>query len=392
MSTLDQHTSLRESAERHHIILQTAMDGFCLLDTEGRLLEVNDAYCRMSGYSAQELLTMGISDLEDIESAADTARRIETIVAQGAARFESRQRRKDGSVFDIEVNVHYLPMDGGRLVAFLRDVTGRRQDEVEIRRLNEELEERVLARTLQLEATNRELEAFVYSVSHDLRQPLSAINAFSQLVVEDAGEQLSGESREHLARVRAAAQRMALMIDGLLELSRAARIDLVIEHVDVSAMAGEVVAELCAAQPERRVDLVVAPGLQAQADPAVLRVVLANLLGNALKFTSGHETARIEVGETVVEGERAFYVRDDGAGFDPAYAGKLFEPFHRLHRADEFPGTGIGLATVSRSVARLGGRVWAEAEVGKGATFFFTLPGAADVPTKPSRERAPTQA
>jgi signal transduction histidine kinase len=252
------------------------------------------------------------------------------------------------------------------IVAVIADVTEqhRAQDELELR-------------GAQLEATNKELEAFVYSVSHDLRQPLSAINAFSQLVVEDAGDRLGDDEREFLRRVRAATQRMAAMLDGLLKLSRASRLDLVSEHVDVSTMASEILAELRAEQPERQVDCVVAPGLRVQADPALLRVILVNLLDNAFKFTSRHETARVEVGRADCDGEVAFFVRDDGDGFDLAAAGKLFQPFERLHHADEFPGTGIGLATVQRLVARYGGRVWAEAEVDEGATFYFTLSGPA---------------
>ena len=195
------------------------------------------------------------------------------------------------------------------------------------------------------------------------------------MVVEDAGEKLSPEDKEHLARVRAAAQRMAVLIDGMLGLAHVTRQEMLVEDVDVSALAAEVLAELAEAEPGREVEAVVAPGLRANADAALLRAILANLLGNAWKFTGKHDAARIEVGVVDAGGERAFFVRDDGAGFDPVYATHLFGAFQRMHADGQFEGDGIGLATVQRLVTRHGGRVWAEAEIEKGASFYFTLPG-----------------
>jgi len=264
----------------------------------------------------------------------------------------------------------------GAWVAFT-DVDERKRAEAQILRLSDELEERVVSRTAQLEATNKELEAFAYSVSHDLRAPLRAIDGFSQMVIEDAAGKLGEADVEHLQRVRAGAQRMAELIDELLGLSRVSRQDVHVEDVDVSALATSVLDELREAEPGRQVVAVVAPGMRAEADTALLRVVLANLLSNAWKFTGKHESARIEVGVTDAGGERAFFVRDDGAGFDPAYAAHLFGAFQRLPAAGQFEGNGIGLATVQRLVTRHGGRVWAEAAVEKGATFYFTLPGGA---------------
>ena len=243
-------------------------------------------------------------------------------------------------------------------------------------RLNAGLEERVAARTRQLEDLNHELESFAYSVSHDLRAPLRAVDGFSEMVLEDAGGRLTVDDRTHLERVRSAAQRMGRLIDELLSLSRMSRQEMRVQDVDVSGLAEEVVEELRAVEPARVVHVAVQPGVRADADEALLRDILANLIGNAWKFTRQHESASIEVG-VLAGDEPVFFVRDDGAGFDQAHAGRLFGAFQRMHSDQQFEGTGIGLATVQRLVARHGGRVWAEAEVEKGATFSFTLPRAA---------------
>ena len=252
--------------------------------------------------------------------------------------------------------------------------TARKEAEEGLARLNTDLERRVELRTAQLRAANEEMEAFAYSVSHDLRGPLRAIDGFSALVLEDAGDCLAREDRDNLDRVRAAAQRMDVLIDALLSLSRLSRRQPQPVAVDLSAQAAVVVARLRDQEPGRDVDVVIAPGCTVVTDAELLEVVLTNLIGNAWKFTAGRERAHIEIGVRPAGDDRAFFVRDDGAGFDMAYAGQLFQPFHRLHGADEFPGTGIGLATVRRIVTRLGGACWAEGAEGEGATFFFALP------------------
>ena len=226
---------------------------------------------------------------------------------------------------------------------------------------------------IDLQAANEGLESFAYSVSHDLRAPLRAIDGFSEVVIEDAADRLDETDRDHLQRVRDAAQHMALLIDGLLALSRASRKELVREDVDVSAMATTIVEELRESEPERHVDVNIAPGMRATADVDLLHVIFTNLLGNAWKFTGTHEKAHIELGLTDSHEEHVFFVRDDGVGFDMAQAKLLFGPFQRLHSRGEFEGEGIGLATVQRLVSRHGGRVWAEGEVEKGATLYFTL-------------------
>jgi PAS domain S-box-containing protein len=259
------------------------------------------------------------------------------------------------------------------LVGAVHDVTERRQAEEQVRLMNQELERRVEERTYALAAANQELEAFAYSVSHDLRAPLRSIDGFSQALLEDYSAALDGPAQDHLARVRAAAQRMAQLIDDLLELSRVTRAEMNPATVNLSDLAGEIAAELQASQPEREAEFVIAAGVQGHGDRGLLRAALANLLANAWKFTGRRAHTRIEFGVADSGGQRAYFVADNGAGFDMQYGYKLFGPFQRLHRADEFPGTGIGLATVQRIVRRHGGRAWAEGEPDRGATFYFTL-------------------
>ena len=248
------------------------------------------------------------------------------------------------------------------------------QSQAEIRRMNEALELQVQRRTAQFEAANRELEAFSYSVSHDLRAPLRAIDGFSQVLLEDYGERLDEDGRRYLQRVRMGTQRMGNLIEDLLKLSRLSRGDLERQPLDLSGKAGRILHDLALRDPDRTVATAVAPGLQASGDDRLVTVALENLLGNAWKYTGKTAGARIEFGALVRDGQPAFFVRDNGAGFDMAYAGKLFSPFQRLHAAPDFEGSGIGLALVQRILNRHGGTIWAEAEPDRGATFYFTLP------------------
>jgi signal transduction histidine kinase len=238
-----------------------------------------------------------------------------------------------------------------------------------------DLERRVAERTAELDTANRQLRAFSYSVSHDLRAPLRAIVGFGNALAEDHGEKLDADGRKNIDRVLAAANRMSQLIEGMLVLGRAVEVDMRRVSVDLTALVFDVTRELREAEPARSVDLVVDEGLRAVGDPVLLRAVVSNLVGNAWKFTSQCARARIEVGRKGTEGTLpVFYVRDNGAGFDMQYAKNLFGVFQRLHHQDEFPGTGVGLATVERIVSRHGGRIWADARLGEGATFFFTLP------------------
>jgi PAS domain S-box-containing protein len=255
----------------------------------------------------------------------------------------------------------------------VQDITDRKHAEEEIRRLNAELEQRVRDRTAQLEAANQELEAFAYSVSHDLRAPLRGVDGWSLALLEDYHERLDERGRQYLERVRSETQRMGVLIDDLLQLSRLNRAEMRRVEVDLTRLASQIAARLLEAHPGRRIEFDIEPGLKASGDAGLLEVALTNLLGNAVKFTGKRARAHIEVGKARHNGEPAFYVRDNGAGFDMTYAGRLFGPFQRLHRTSEFQGAGIGLATVQRAIRRHGGRVWAEAQPDRGATFYFVL-------------------
>jgi light-regulated signal transduction histidine kinase (bacteriophytochrome) len=270
-------------------------------------------------------------------------------------------------------------IEGGRVVrvrGIIADVNDRRLAEEKIRTLNAELEQRVAARTAELERVNHELETFAYSVSHDLRAPLRAVDGFSKVLLDDYAEKLGEDGRHYLERVRAGAVRMDRLIDEILKLSRLSRQRFEREPIDISTLAREIVAELSSVEPDR-VEVEVEDGLVAEADRGLVQSVLQNLLGNAFKSTTKRKRARVRFGAVEQDGVPVYFVADNGAGFDMAHAQGMFRPFQRFHRESEFPGTGIGLATVVRAVHRHGGAIWAHGAVNEGATFHFTLtPGA----------------
>ena len=363
-------------------IVALAADAIISVDEEQRILIFNQGAERIFGYTAAEMLGQPLDRLLPAHLAGahrahvrrfatepETAR---DMYHRGA---EIHGRRRDGTEFPAEASISKIKENGNfQFTVFLRDISARKQAEEEIRQLNVNLERRVLERTAELQVANQELEAFSYSVSHDLRAPLRSIDGFSQAVIEDYADKLGDRGRDHLNRVHTATQHMGHLIDDLIKLARVARAEMKREAVDLSALAADVLAELQKNQPERRVEYHIEPGLTAEGDARLLRVALDNLLGNAWKFTGKQAHARIEFGATHdTDGAPGFFVRDNGVGFDMTYADKLFGAFQRLHSVSEFPGTGVGLATVQRIVHRHGGRVWAEGAVGKGATFYFSL-------------------
>jgi PAS domain S-box-containing protein len=297
-----------------------------------------------------------------------------TRILNGEERFECEveKARIDGPIIPCIMAATPFRGQGGEVIGIVesfKDITERKRAEEEIKKLNDDLKRHVV----QLEESNRELEAFSYSVSHDLRSPLRGIDGFSQALLEDYADQLDEEGKDYLQRVRAGSQRMAQLIDDLLNLSRVTRSEMKHEKVDLSRIAKDIADGLGQSQPERDVEFVIAEGLTARGDERLLRAAMENIFSNAWKFTSLHPKGRIEFGVAQRDGQPVYFVKDDGAGFDMTYVEKLFGPFQRLHLPSNFPGTGIGLATVQRIIHRHGGRVWIEGAVEKGATVYFTL-------------------
>jgi PAS domain S-box-containing protein len=363
--------ALAASEERYRMVAENVSDVIVYV-RDGTVTWISPSVERTLGGSPEDWLGRTLSDFvhpDDLVAVSST----ETLSAvDGSLVLRARVRGEDGAYHWVEGSVApYVDARGAvdGAIASLRLV----DIEAEMHRLNEELGDRVLQRTADLEAANRELEAFIYAAAHDLRTPLRAIDGFSAVVAEDAAERLSDADRDNLRRVRRAAQTMGRLIDHLVVLSGATSRELQVERVDVTALATDVAAEVCTERAGRDLELIVAPGVTADADAVLLRVILTALLDNACKFTSTHPSARIEVGALELGGEQVLFVRDDGVGFDAANARHLFGPFQRYHAKEEFPGDGIGLATVKRLVARHGGRVWAESSVGRGAVFFFSL-------------------
>jgi len=300
----------------------------------------------------------------------------QTLFARDALRHEYRFLRRDGETIWIHDRLILLRDAAGRpreIIGAWLDITQLKETELSLRQLNEQLEQRIAQRTRDLNIANKELEAFSYSVSHDLRAPLRGIDGFSQILLTRYLDQLDERGQDYLRRVRRASQRMGELIDDLLQLSRISRAELRLTDVDLSALAGEIAEELGRREPARAVEWRIQPGLRARGDAGLLRIVLDNLLGNAWKFTGKLDHAVIEFSLDQDDGEPVFHVRDNGAGFNMAYVHKLFGAFQRLHAADEFEGTGIGLATVQRIIRRHGGYVWAESAAGEGASFHFTI-------------------
>ena len=360
--------ALRASEERFRTLAVTANDAIISADSHGDITYFNPGAERIFGYTLHEVSGKPLTVLMP-ERLRDAHRAgLARYVATGEARVVGRTvelvgQKQDGTEFPLELSL--ASWTRGPEVAFtavIRDITERKAAEETLRRY-----------AAQLESANAELDAFAYSVSHDLRAPLRSLDGFSQALLEDWADRLDAQGTDYLQRVRSASQRMAQLIDDLLNLSRVTRTQMQVGPVDLSALADGIATELRTRDPSRQVEFAIAPALVVQADPGLMGVVLENLLGNAWKFTGKRPRAHIEVGVTRHNGHPAYFVRDNGAGFDMTYADKLFGAFQRLHGSRDFEGSGIGLATVQRIIHRHGGRVWAEAAPDRGSTFYFTL-------------------
>ncbi|MFT4179683.1 MAG: CHASE domain-containing protein [Thermomonas sp.] len=366
--------SYRLSEQRFRSAIHFSAIGKALLDSHGNIVECNPALAKIVGRDAEALAGQMFDGLlDDGDTAADDAQAEEG----GVTRQTRSLRRSDGETRHVQLTYAPVPHEPGidlaRLVQ-VEDVTERLRAEADVLALNRTLEARVAARTRELSEANRALEAFAYSVSHDLRAPLRGIEGFSRLLSEQHAAQLDDTGRDYLDRVRRGTARMGDLIEALLTLARIGRSEPQLDDINLTELAEEVAAGLADADPQRRVQVSIAADMQAQGDRALLRNLLENLMGNAWKFTRDRADARIEVGQSRDdEGHLWFHVADNGAGFDPDYAGKLFKPFQRLHSQEDFPGHGIGLASVKRIVERHGGEIRAEGSPGQGATFRFTL-------------------
>lgn len=348
----------RAADARFRVVVEAAPDAIVITDASERITLVNGQAEHLFGYARAEMLGQPLARLLPTDGSCSPV--------------ELCGRRKDSTEFPLELTVSTLVTDEGtRSVMSIRDVSERKEAEREL-----------VAAKEAAEAANKELEAFSYSVAHDLRAPIRGMHGFAQIVLDDHGAELGPEGERLLQRIIGSATKMGALVDGLLQLSRLTRTQLTVETVDLS----EIVRSIVALAPRADLELVVADGIVTSADPALVRSLLDNLVGNALKFSGKVAAPRVELGRLEGAGEEIFFVRDNGAGFDMRFATQLFAPFQRLHAASEYPGTGIGLATAQRIVHRHGGRIWAEGEEGRGATFFFTLASPLPVmSTPPSR-------
>jgi PAS domain S-box-containing protein len=371
--------ALRNSEQRFRATFNQAAVGIAQVEMNGQWRLVNQKLCDITGYTREELLERTFQDITHPDDLNTDLENVGRMLAGEISTYsmEKRYIRKDTSPVWINLTASVVRNGAGEpsyFIAIVEDISDRKRFQQEITQLNQDLERRVVERTAQLEVANRELEAFSYSVSHDLRAPLRSVDGFSQALLERYADTLDEKGKHYLNRIRAGSQRMGELIDDLLELARVTRTEMRRTQVDLSAIASEIAIELRQTQPERQVEFAIAPGIVAQGDARLLRIILENLLHNAWKFTSNRLYACVEFGIILqTDSQPAYFVRDNGAGFDMAYANKLFGAFVRLHSMTEFPGTGIGLATVQRIVHRHGGRVWAEGAVEQGATFYFTL-------------------
>ncbi|HZR47013.1 MAG TPA: PAS domain S-box protein, partial [Candidatus Manganitrophaceae bacterium] len=376
LAEIDVRRKAEERLRGYEKVVEGLEEMIVVVDRNYRYLIANRAFLAYRGLTRDELVGRLVPDLLNREVFEKTVKeRLDACFQGNVVRYELRYHYPQLGERDLFIS--YFPIEGpsgiDRVACVLQDITERKRADEEIKKLNADLERRVAERTAELETANEELESFSYSVSHDLRGPLRATGGFSRVLLARYADRLDPAGKDFLQRIEAASRRMAELIEDLLNLSRVTRSVMRREEIDLTLLAKSISGELQRSEPERKVTFLIQDHLNTSGDPRLLKIVLENLLGNSWKFTSRHLNATIEVGMTEKKGKPAYFVRDDGAGFDMAYADKLFGPFQRLHTINEFSGTGIGLATVQRIIHRHGGEIWAEGEVEKGATLYFTL-------------------
>jgi PAS domain S-box-containing protein len=376
--------ALIASEAQYRRLFESAQDGILIVDAgTGQIQDVNPFLLDLLGFSRAEYLGKKLWEVAAFQDSEASKSAFLELQQRGYIRYDNIPlHSKTGSSVEVEFVSNIYDVGLRKVIQCnIRDITERKHVEAEIQQLNADLERRVYLHTAQVEALNRELETFHYSVSHDLRAPLRRINGFVNALEKACGDELTSKAKELIMEIRASTEHMTSLIQALLKLASLGKSELQCEEIDLSALAHLIATELKHDDPGRHVEFIIPDGIQASGDAAMLRIVMENLMGNAWKFTSLVDLARIEIGVTYPAGKPVeYFVRDNGAGFDMRYAHRLFGVFQRLHLQDEFPGTGIGLASVQRIMHRHGGRIRAESSVGKGATFYFDLDGVQQVP------------
>jgi PAS domain S-box-containing protein len=376
--------ALIASEAQYRRLFESAQDGILIVDAEtGQIQDVNPFLLDLLGFSREEYLGKKLWEVAAFQDSEASKSAFLELQQKGYIRYDNIPlHSKTGNNVEVEFVSNIYDVGQKKVIQCnIRDITERKQAEAEIKQLNADLERRVHLRTAQVEALNKELETFNYSVAHDLQAPLRRINGFVGALERACGNELTAKAKELIIEIQASTEQMTSLIHALLKLASLGRSELQCEQTDLSSLAHIIATGLQQDNPGRHVEFIIPAGILASGDAAMLRIVLENLMGNAWKFTSLVEFARIEVGVTYpVDKPTEYFVRDNGAGFDMQYANRLFGAFQRLHMEDEFPGTGIGLASVQRIIHRHGGLIWAESAVGHGATFYFDLDGVLNAP------------
>lgn len=370
----------RQQAEKKfRTLLESAPDAMVIINNKGLITLINEQTEKLFGYRRDELVGQPVETLIPEQYQADHSKHRSKYISHPTTRPMGAQtdlfgKKRDGSLVPVEISLSHLESDEGILVASaIRDISERKQTETELIKYREHLQDLVSQRTAALEASNRELESYSQSIAHDLRQPLRAITSFSQILVDDAKNKLNEEEKDSLNRIAAAGKKMSRLIDDILELSRITRCELYSETVDLSELSKRILFMIEKSQPECVVLTQIQEGITAKCDPKLMEIALQQLFDNAWKFTCHSSTAKIEFASHNIDNKPVFYIRDNGRGFDMKYYNKLFRPFHHPHSASQTEVTGIGLAMTKRAIERHGGKIWAESEPDKGATFYFTL-------------------